>query len=65
MRKLRRGSKPGRAAVVVPNGTLYEDGVPQRIREELLTDFKLHTVVRFPKGVFEPYTDIANECFVL
>src|SRR5206468_11245277 len=60
MRKLRRAPKPGRAAVVVPNGTLYEDGIPQRIREELVTDFNLHTVVRFPKGVFEPYTDIAT-----
>lgn len=60
MRKLRRKSKPGRAAVVVPNGTLYEEGVAQRIREELLSDFNLHTVVRLPKGVFEPYTDIAT-----
>lgn len=60
MRKLRRQPKAGRAAVVVPNGTLYEDGVSQRIREELLTEFNLHTVVRFPKGVFEPYTDIAT-----
>jgi type I restriction enzyme M protein len=60
MRKLRRSPKPGRAAVVVPNGTLYEDGIPQRIREELLSDFNLHTVARFPKGVFEPYTDIAT-----
>jgi type I restriction enzyme M protein len=60
MRKLRRKSKPGRAAVVVPNGTLYEEGVAQRIRQELLSDFNLHTVVRLPKGVFEPYTDIAT-----
>jgi len=60
MRKLRRLPKPGRAAVVVPNGTLYEDGVPRRIREDLLTEFNLHTIVRFPKGVFEPYTDIAT-----
>ena len=60
MRKLRRGKSPGRAAVIVPNGTLYEDGVSKRIRESLLTDFNLHTVVRFPKGVFEPYTDIAT-----
>ncbi|MDB6056763.1 MAG: restriction endonuclease subunit [Verrucomicrobiales bacterium] len=60
MRKLRRQSGNGRAAVVVPNGTLYEDGVPQRIRQELLTEFNLHTVLRFPKGVFEPYTDIAT-----
>lgn len=60
MRKIRRAPKAGRAAVVAPNGTLYEDGIPQRIREELVTDFNLHTVVRFPKGVFEPYTDIAT-----
>ncbi len=64
MRKLHRvptaAKRPARAAVVVPNGTLYEDGVPQRIREELLSEFNLHTVVRFPKGVFEPYTDIAT-----
>jgi len=60
MRKLNRQGGKSRAAVVVPNGTLYEDGVPQRIREELLGEFNLHTVLRFPKGVFEPYTDIAT-----
>ncbi len=64
MRKLKRpgpgSEKGGRAAVVVPNGTLYEGGVAQRIREDLLSEFHLHTVVRFPKGVFEPYTDIAT-----
>jgi type I restriction enzyme M protein len=59
MRKLRR-QPAGRAAVVVPNGLLYEEGVAQRIREELLTDFNLHTVIRLPKGVFEPYTDIST-----
>ena len=58
MRRLRRTPKPGRAAVVVPNGTLFEGGVCARIKEELLKDFNLHTVVRFPKGVFAPYTDI-------
>jgi type I restriction enzyme M protein len=60
MRKLRRQPKTGRAAVVVPNGTLYEEGISQRIRTELLTEFNLHTVIRLPKGVFEPYTDIAT-----
>src|SRR6185437_11075575 len=63
MRRLRRTPARGRlarAAVIVPNGTLYEDGVPARIREELLTQFALHTVVRLPKGVFEPYADIAT-----
>lgn len=58
MRKLRRGDKPGRAAVVVPNGVLFGDGVCGRIKEELLTEFNLHTIVRLPNGVFAPYTSI-------
>ena len=64
MRKLRRQPKPGRAAVVVPNGTLFGDGVSARIKEELLGEFNLHTVLRLPQGVFAPYTDIpANLIF--
>lgn len=58
MRRLRRGSNPGRAGVVVPNGTLYSSGVGQRIRQTLLQNFNLHTILRLPKGVFEPYADI-------
>jgi len=62
MRKLRRSKgptdKPARAAVVVPNGTLFGDGVCARIKEELLKDFDLHTIVRLPNGVFAPYTGI-------
>ena len=58
MRKLRRQSPPGRAGVVVPNGTLFGDGVAARIKKELLTNFNLHTIVRLPNGVFAPYTDI-------
>jgi type I restriction enzyme M protein len=71
MRKLRRTHRPspagraagaegngGRAAVVVPNGTLFGDGVCSRIKHELLTDFNLHTIVRLPNGVFAPYTSI-------
>src|SRR6202795_4215558 len=60
MRKLRREPKPGRAAVVVPNGTLFGDGICARIKEELLKDFNLHTIVRLPNGVFSPYTPIAT-----
>src|SRR5574340_284088 len=64
MRKLRRQPKPGRAAVVVPNGTLFGDGVAARIKEELLGEFNLHAIVRLPQGVFAPYTDIpANLIF--
>jgi type I restriction enzyme M protein len=64
MRKLRRTPKPGRAGVVVPNGILFGDGVCARIKEELLKDFNLHTIVRLPNGVFSPYTSIpANLLF--
>lgn len=61
MRKLKRnvgGQKGGRCGIIVPNGTLFGDGVCARIKEELLGEFSLHTVVRLPKGVFSPYTDI-------
>ena len=58
MRKLRRQPKPGRAGVVVPNGTLFGDGVCARIKEDLLKEFNLHTIVRLPNGVFAPYTSI-------
>jgi type I restriction enzyme M protein len=54
-----------RAAVVVPNGTLFGDGVCARIKEELLKEFNLHTIVRLPNGVFAPYTSIPTNilCF--
>src|SRR5881396_1510297 len=58
MRKIRRASKRGRAAVVAPNGTLFAGGVAERIKEELLKEFNLHTIVRLPNGVFAPYTGI-------
>lgn len=61
MRKLKRkkpGSKGGRAAVVVPNGTLFADGVAARIKKQMLDDFNLHTIVRLGEGIFAPYTDI-------
>jgi type I restriction enzyme M protein len=58
MRKLRRAPQPGRGGVVVPNGTLFGDGVCARIKQELLTEFNLHTIVRLPNGVFAPYTGI-------
>lgn len=67
LRRLHRpveGRKGGRAAVVVPHGVLFADGVAARVREKLLTEFDLHTVVRLPDGVFAPYTDIpANVLF--
>ncbi|MBF0142915.1 MAG: SAM-dependent DNA methyltransferase [Magnetococcales bacterium] len=48
----------GRAAVVLPDGTLFGEGVKSRIKEKLLTECNLHTIVRLPNGVFNPYTGI-------
>lgn len=51
--------KPGgRAALVLPDGTLFGEGVKTRIKEQLLAECKLHTIVRLPNGVFAPYTGI-------
>lgn len=49
-------SPTGRAAVVVPNGVLFNDGVGAKIKKQLLEEFDLHTVVRLPNGIFAPYT---------
>lgn len=61
MRKLRRqvgGSRGGRCGMVVPDGVLFGDGTCARIKEELLKEYNLHTIVRLPNGVFAPYTGI-------
>jgi type I restriction enzyme M protein len=51
--------KPGgRAGLVLPDGTLFGEGVKTRIKEELLKECNLHTIVRLPNGVFSPYTGI-------
>jgi len=63
MRKLRRpvgGKQAGRCGMVVPNGVLFSDGICARIKEELLREFSLHTIVRLPNGVFSPYTSITT-----
>lgn len=48
----------GRCAVVLPDGTLFGEGVKTRIKEDLLERGNLHTIVRLPNGVFNPYTGI-------
>ncbi|MDZ7592684.1 MAG: N-6 DNA methylase [Rubrivivax sp.] len=48
----------GRAALVLPDGTLFGEGVNTRIKEQLLAECNLHTIVRLPNGVFAPYTGI-------
>ncbi len=62
MRKLKRqsGDHFGRAAVVVPDGFLFGTGVCEKIKETLVEKLNLHTIVRLPFGVFEPYTPIRS-----
>lgn len=49
----------GRCGIVVPNGVLFAtEGVGARIKERLLEECDLHTIVRLPQGVFAPYTTI-------
>ena len=53
-----RLSEKGRAGVVLPDGFLFGEGVKTKIKEKLLSEFNLHTIVRMPNGVFAPYTGI-------
>lgn len=48
----------GRAAVVLPDGSLFGDGITAKIKEKLIKECNLHTIVRLPNGVFNPYTGI-------
>ena len=48
----------GRAAVVLPDGTLFGEGVKTKIKKLLLAECNLHTLVRLPNSVFAPYTSI-------
>jgi len=50
----------GRAGIVLPDGTLFGEGVKTRIKKHLLDECNLHTIVRLPKSVFAPYTSIAT-----
>ena len=50
--------KHGRAAVVLPDGFFFGEGVKTRLKEALLKECNLHTIVRLPNSVFAPYTSI-------
>jgi type I restriction enzyme M protein len=50
----------GKAGIVLPDGSLTGGGVKERIREKLLTDCNLHTIVRLPNSVFAPYATVAT-----
>lgn len=50
----------GRAAIVLPDGSLTGDGVKQRIRQHFLESCNLHTIVRLPNSVFKPHATVAT-----
>lgn len=50
----------GRAGIVLPDGSLTGEGVKQRVREKLLTECNLHTIIRLPNSVFQPYATVAT-----
>ena len=52
--------KNGRCGVILPNGPLFAGGVAGKIKEKILAEFNLHTIIRLPETVFEPYTTIAT-----
>jgi type I restriction enzyme M protein len=48
----------GRGAIVLPDGTLFGEGVKSKVKELLLRECNLHTIIRLPNGVFNPYAGI-------
>jgi type I restriction enzyme M protein len=55
----------GRAAIVLPDGTLFGEGVKTKIKKKMMEDCNLHTIIRLPKSVFSPYTNIATNVLFL
>jgi type I restriction enzyme M protein len=50
----------GRAGIVLPDGSLFGEGVKTRLKEHLLEECNLHTIVRLPNSVFKPYASIGT-----
>jgi type I restriction enzyme M protein len=50
----------GRAGIVLPDGSLTGEGVKQRVRQKLLEECNLHTIIRLPNSVFQPYATVAT-----
>ena len=58
-------NQTGRSAIVLPDGFLFGEGAKTKIKEKLLNEFNLHTIVRLPNGVFAPYTGINTNLLFL
>ena len=56
-----RLKRNGRAAVIVPNSFLSGmEGAKLAIKQKMLREFNLHTIIRLPGSIFSPYTPIAT-----
>ncbi|HUG67212.1 MAG TPA: N-6 DNA methylase [Pirellulaceae bacterium] len=55
---MRHLAKGGRAAVIIPEGVLFRGGPDQKVRQELLEHFNVHTILSLPAGCFLPYTGV-------
>lgn len=63
MYRLRRN---GRAAVIIPDGFLFgSDNAKIAIKQKLVDEFNLHTIIRLPASVFAPYTSITTNIIFL
>ena len=56
-----RLKRNGRCAIILPDGFLFgTDNAKVAIKQKLLSEFNLHTVIRMPHSVFAPYTSITT-----
>jgi type I restriction enzyme M protein len=53
----------GRAAVVVPDNVLFEGGAGEKVRQKLMQNTDLHTILRLPTGIFYANGVKANVLF--
>jgi phosphoribosylpyrophosphate synthetase len=50
----------GRVAVVLPDNVLTDGNATAKVREKLLEEFNLHTILRLPTGIFYAKTGKTN-----
>ena len=50
----------GKCGIILPNGPMFATGMAAKIKQKLLEEFNLHTIIRLPETIFEPYTTIAT-----
>ena len=50
----------GKCGIILPNGPMFATGIAGKIKQKLLEEFNLHTIIRLPETIFEPYTTIAT-----